>query len=75
MPFIIPIEYARKFFANPQCSHPVLWAYDDVLVQDERIVEIADSIGITEVSREIDATGLVLLPGVIAPQVHLKVVT
>jgi dihydroorotase len=44
----------------------------DVLVRDERIVEIAANITTTEVSREIDATGLVLLPGVIDPQVHFR---
>lgn len=48
------------------------WLVGDVLVQDEHIVEIAAEIAISEVSREIDATGLVLLPGVIDPQVHFR---
>jgi dihydroorotase len=48
------------------------WLMGDVLVRDERIVEIAANITTTEVSREIDATGLVLLPGVIDPQVHFR---
>nr|WP_310427545.1 hypothetical protein [Chamaesiphon sp. VAR_48_metabat_135_sub] len=41
------------------------WLIGDVLVRDERIIEISASITATEVTREIDATGLVLLPGVI----------
>ena len=48
------------------------WLLGDVLVQDERIVEIAAEITTTGVTREIDATGLVLLPGVIDPQVHFR---
>ncbi len=46
------------------------WA--DVLVRDERIVEIAAEIIATDVTTEIDATGLLLLPGVIDPQVHFR---
>jgi dihydroorotase len=38
------------------------------LVREERIVEIAAEITTTGVTREIDATGLLLLPGVIDPQ-------
>jgi dihydroorotase len=48
------------------------WLIGDVLVRDERMAEIAENITTTEVSREIDATGLVLLPGVIDPQVHFR---
>jgi dihydroorotase len=48
------------------------WLLGDVLVRDERIFEIAASITTTDVNREIDATGLVLLPGVIDPQVHFR---
>jgi dihydroorotase len=48
------------------------WLLGDVLVRDERIVEIAAAITPTGVTREIDATGLVLLPGVIDPQVHFR---
>jgi dihydroorotase len=48
------------------------WLLGDVLVRDERIVEIAAEITTTGVTREIDATGLVLLPGVIDPQVHFR---
>jgi dihydroorotase len=42
------------------------------LVREERIVEIAAEITTTGVTREIDATGLLLLPGVIDPQVHVR---
>ncbi len=48
------------------------WLVGDVLVRDERIVEIAPEVANTDTTREIDATGLVLLPGVIDPQVHFR---
>jgi dihydroorotase len=48
------------------------WLLGDVLVRDERIVEIAAEIVTTDATIEIDATGLVLLPGVIDPQVHFR---
>jgi dihydroorotase len=60
------IRHARILLANGE------WLTGDVLVRDERIVEIAARIITTEVSKEIDATGLVLLPGVIDPQVHFR---
>jgi dihydroorotase len=60
------IRHARILLADG------MWLTGDVLVRDERIVEIAARIATTEVSREIDATGLVLLPGVIDPQVHFR---
>ena len=60
------IRHARILLADGT------WLTGDVLVRDERIVEIAANITTTEVSREIDATGLVLLPGVIDPQVHFR---
>ncbi len=60
------IRHARILLADGT------WLTGDVLVRDERIVEIAARIATTEVSREIDATGLVLLPGVIDPQVHFR---
>jgi dihydroorotase len=41
-----------------------------VLVRAQQIVEIAPEIIAADVSR--DATGLVLLPGVIDPQVHFR---
>lgn len=49
------------------------WLVGDVLVRDERIVEIATTITPTEATREIDATGLVLLPGVL-PQRQLDAI-
>ena len=60
------IRHARILLADGT------WLMGDVLVRDEHIVEIAANITTTEVSREIDATGLVLLPGVIDPQVHFR---
>ncbi len=60
------IRHARILLAGGE------WLIGDVLVRDERIVEIAAEIGTAEVAREIDATGLVLLPGVIDPQVHFR---
>ncbi len=53
------IRHARILLADG------MWLTSDVLVRDERIVEIGASITTTEVSREVDATGLVLLLGVI----------
>jgi dihydroorotase len=47
------IRHARILLAGGE------WLTGDVLVRDERIVEIAANITTTEVSREIDATGLV----------------
>ncbi|MGD1873181.1 MAG: dihydroorotase [Mastigocoleus sp.] len=44
----------------------------DVLTQDSQIIEIAPTIDFQTVTREIDARGLTLLPGVIDPQVHFR---
>ncbi len=60
------IRHARILLADGA------WFVGDVLVADERIVEIAAEITTTVPTREIDATGLVLLPGVIDPQVHFR---
>ena len=60
------IRHARILLADGQ------WLLGDLLVRDERIVEIATSITNSDATREIDATGLVLLPGVIDPQVHFR---
>ena len=60
------IRHARILLADGK------WLTGDVLVRGERIVEIGTNIITAEVSREIDATGLVLLPGVIDPQVHFR---
>jgi dihydroorotase len=60
------IRHARILLADGN------WLTGDVLVRDEQIVEIAAEIIATDISREIDATGLVLLPGVIDPQVHFR---
>jgi dihydroorotase len=60
------IRHARILLADRS------WLLGDVLIQDERIVEIAAEIATPELTTEIDATGLVLLPGVIDPQVHFR---
>ncbi len=60
------IRHARILLASGE------WLVGDVLVRDERIVEIAAEITTTAVTKEIDATGLVLLPGIIDPQVHFR---
>jgi dihydroorotase len=46
----------------------------DVEVRDRQIVQVAPEIALTDQMphREIDATGLTLLPGVIDPQVHFR---
>ncbi|ALF55433.1 dihydroorotase [Nostoc piscinale CENA21] len=44
----------------------------DVLTRDRLIQEVAPEIAGTIVTREIDAQGLTLLPGVIDPQVHFR---
>lgn len=44
----------------------------DVLIKDGRIARIDSSIQVPENCREIDATGLYLLPGVIDDQVHFR---
>ncbi len=49
--------------------------FGDVLISDGKIIEIASEISphnINSLDREIDATGLTLLPGVIDPQVHFR---
>ncbi|KZL49471.1 hypothetical protein A2T98_12555 [Nodularia spumigena CENA596] len=44
----------------------------DVLTRDCQIVEVAPEISLATPTREIDAQGLTLLPGVIDPQVHFR---
>ncbi|HYW19506.1 MAG TPA: dihydroorotase [Nodularia sp. (in: cyanobacteria)] len=44
----------------------------DVLTRDRLIVEVAPEISPSTPTREIDAQGLTLLPGVIDPQVHFR---
>ncbi|AHJ31085.1 Dihydroorotase [Nodularia spumigena CCY9414] len=44
----------------------------DVLTRDCQIVEVVAEISPATPTREIDAQGLTLLPGVIYPQVHLR---
>ncbi|HTN46275.1 MAG TPA: dihydroorotase [Flavipsychrobacter sp.] len=44
----------------------------DVLIRNERIEKIAAVIAVPENSKEIDGTGLFLLPGVIDDQVHFR---
>ncbi|MBE9198284.1 MULTISPECIES: dihydroorotase [unclassified Nodularia (in: cyanobacteria)] len=44
----------------------------DVLTRDRQIVEVAPEISPDTTTRQIDAQGLTLLPGVIDPQVHFR---
>jgi dihydropyrimidinase len=44
----------------------------DVRVEGERIVQIASSLSGTRADREIDASGLLILPGGVDPHVHLS---
>lgn len=43
----------------------------DVEIRDRKIVQVAPEISATT-DKEIDATGLTLLPGAIDPQVHFR---
>ena len=44
----------------------------DVQIRDGKIVQVAPELRVTNTDRNIDATGLTLLPGVIDPQVHFR---
>ncbi|MEB3179698.1 MAG: dihydroorotase [Nostocaceae cyanobacterium] len=60
------IRHARIILAN---SESLL---GDVLIRDRQIVAVAPEIIPEPGTREIDASGLTLLPGVIDPQVHFR---
>jgi len=60
------IRHARIILAN---SESLL---GDVLLRDRQIVAVAPEIIPEPGTREIDASGLTLLPGVIDPQVHFR---
>ena len=45
---------------------------NDILIKDERIEKVAATINLKYAIKEIDATGLYLLPGVIDDQVHFR---
>ncbi|MBL1176156.1 dihydroorotase [Pantanalinema sp. GBBB05] len=44
----------------------------DVLLQNGSIVQVAADLSAASIDKEVDATGLTLLPGVIDPQVHFR---
>ncbi|XFA72145.1 dihydroorotase [Thermosynechococcaceae cyanobacterium Okahandja] len=44
----------------------------EVRIEGDRIVEVAETVTVTPEDTVIDATGLTLLPGVIDPQVHFR---
>ena len=44
----------------------------DVEIRQGKITNIAPTIELKQVDKEIDAQGLTLLPGVIEPQVHFR---
>ncbi|RCJ37930.1 dihydroorotase [Nostoc minutum NIES-26] len=60
------IRHARIILPNGELM------VGDVLMCDRQIVEVAPKISIATPTREIDAEGLTLLPGVIDPQVHFR---
>ncbi|NDJ25220.1 dihydroorotase [Nostoc sp. B(2019)] len=64
------IRHARIILPNGELM------IGDVLTRDRQIVEVAPTISqaivTTEVTTEIDAQGLTLLPGIIDPQVHFR---
>jgi len=60
------IRHARIVLPNGE------FMLGDVLTRDRFIVEVAPEIAATTSTREIDAQGLTLLPGVIDPQVHFR---
>lgn len=62
------IRHARILLPNGE------FLVGDVLTRDRQIVQVAPEISVASETaiREIDATGLTLLPGVIDPQVHFR---
>ncbi|MBE9004837.1 dihydroorotase [Fortiea sp. LEGE XX443] len=60
------IRHARIVLPNSE------FMVGDVLTRDRLIVEVAPEIAFAVPTREIDADGLTLLPGVIDPQVHFR---
>ncbi|MCC5634519.1 dihydroorotase [Nostoc sp. CHAB 5844] len=60
------IRHARIVLPNDE------FMVGDVLTRDLLIVEVAPEIAAATSTREIDAQGLTLLPGVIDPQVHFR---
>lgn len=60
------IRHARMILPNGELM------IGDVLTRDRQIVEVAPEISPTTPTKEIDAQGLTLLPGVIDPQVHFR---
>ncbi len=65
-PTSLLIRHARIILPNSE------FLIGDVLIRDRLIVEVAPEISTTTPTREIDAQGLTLLPGVIDPQVHFR---
>ncbi|AFZ23722.1 dihydroorotase, multifunctional complex type [Cylindrospermum stagnale PCC 7417] len=60
------IRHARIILPNGELM------IGDVLTRDRQIVAVAPEISPTTPTKEIDAQGLTLLPGVIDPQVHFR---
>jgi dihydroorotase len=62
------IRHARILLPNGE------FLVGDVLTRDRQIVQVSPEISLASETaiREIDATGLTLLPGVIDPQVHFR---
>lgn len=60
------IRRANIILANGELS------IGDVLIGEDKILDISSSIDTITATKEIDAQGLTLLPGVIDPQVHFR---
>jgi dihydroorotase len=66
VPTTLLIRNARTVLPNGELT------MGDVLIRGRQIVEVAPQISFTSPTKEIDANGLTLLPGVIDPQVHFR---
>ena len=69
----IPLNHEKKLIKNAKIINERKTSHGDVLLAGERIEKIATSItGLKEKVMEIDASGLILIPGMIDAQVHFR---
>ena len=70
---VSPLIMRKKLIKNAQIINERKTSHGDVLLAGERIEKIATSItGLKEKVMEIDASGLILIPGMIDAQVHFR---
>ncbi len=70
---VSPLIMRKKLIKNAQIINERKASHGDVLLAGERIEKIAGSIsGLKEKVTEIDASGLILMPGMIDAQVHFR---